>query len=123
MSVRLLKSGRSADLYEYVNEAGKSFVDEFISSCEVSQQKKIIKLLDTFIELGEIRNIEKFRCEENPVFVFKEFQARLYCFFLPDQTKKSIVLTHGTNKKRDKASSADLERAKRIYQEITKKKV
>ena len=119
MPIELLVKGKKADIYAYLKENGESHVVDFIEHLNVSEQKKITRHLEFFAERGELRNREKFRVEEKPIYAFKSFQVRILCFFLPNAVKRSIVLTHGLKKQQDAMSRSELDKANRIYKEIT----
>jgi phage-related protein len=91
---------------------------DFIDGLSIPDQKKAVRLLKEFADRGEIRNREKFRLEEPPIYALKSFQVRILCFFLPKAPKRTLVLTHGFIKKSDDAPTAEIERAKRIYVEV-----
>jgi hypothetical protein len=117
----MILDGEKAIIYEFVNETGKSEVTEFQKTLNLSDRKKVVKLLEWMSKTGKILNTEKFVNERGPIFAFKSGQIRIYCFFMPDIIPKTIVLTNACIKKSRKASPAELEKAERIYREITRK--
>ena len=108
-------NGPGADIYVYSTERGESPASEFISGLDKKSQRKVVALLVEFANRGEIRNTQRFRMEEKPIYCFKSDQTRIPCFFLPDKSKKTIVLTHGYKKQAQKLPSRELERAKNVY--------
>jgi hypothetical protein len=118
-SLKQLHSSEQAEILAYVDSRGKTLSLEFIEGLNESDQKKILRLLEEFTRRGEIRNREKFRFEEKPIYAFKSYQVRILCFFMPNAKKTTIVLTHGFIKKKDDMPPSELKRAKRIYQEIS----
>lgn len=82
-----------------------------------SDRRKVAALFDLFADFGEIRNREKFVLEEKPIFAFKSFRIRICCFFIPNASRRSIVLTHGFIKKKDDMPKEELDRAMRIHAE------
>jgi phage-related protein len=91
---------------------------DYIKNLNDSEKQKFLALINHFAEHGEIRNREKFRIEEKPIYAFKSFQLRVLCFFLPDMSKKTIVLTHAFKKKSEEMPKQEVERAKRIHNEV-----
>ena len=77
------------------------------------QRNKFMALFARMGDHGSISNPEKFKHEEDKIYVFKIFRVRMYCF----QNGIEWVLTNGCIKKRDKADPAELARAKRIQAE------
>lgn len=120
MPIKLLIEGKEADVYVYLNPRGDPLAFDFIQLLNDKDQLKIVRLLHDFAERGEIRNSEKFRLEEKQIFVFKSYQTRILCFYLPKAVKRTVVLTHGFIKKKDKIPRSELEQAKNIYKEIVR---
>jgi phage-related protein len=118
MAVKILHNGAQADISCYVDSHGRALAMDFIEGLSEGDQKKIVRLLQEFAARGEIRNREKFRLEEKPIYAFKSFQIRILCFFLPRTEKKSVVLTHGFKKKQDSMPPSELQKAKNIFNEI-----
>ena len=122
MPHKLYHSGASAEIHVYVNNRGVELVADFIDDLPSQEQKKVVRLIKDFSERGEIKNREKFRLEERSIYAFKSFQVRILCFFLPNSPKKTVVLTHGLKKQKDRLPQSELEKAKRIYEELTGRK-
>jgi hypothetical protein len=116
--IKLLLAGDGAEIYVYVNQRGDAIASDFIDGLSLSDAKKIVALLRRFADRGEVQNREKFRLEEKPIYAFKSSQVRLLCFYLPDASKRTIVLTHGLIKKQDELPPPELIKAKRIYAEV-----
>lgn len=117
MPIEIYHSGTRADIYVYVSPRGEAPASDFIDDLSESDQKKVVRLLKEFAERGQIRNREKFRVEEKPIYAFKSHQVRILCFYLPDSAKRTIVLTHGLRKKKDYLPAGEMEKALRIYAE------
>lgn len=122
MPIKLLTSGTKSDIFVYIDYRQACPTTDFIDELTKSEQVKIIALINRFAQHGEIRNEQKFRIEESPIFTFKSFQVRVPCFFLPGAEKRAIVLTHAFKKKSDKIPKQELERARRIYNEVNEEK-
>lgn len=118
MPVELYYSGSRADILVYVNQRGEALAVEFIERLPEQDKKKVVRLLREFGERGEIRNTQKFKLEEKPIYAFKSYQVRIPCFFLPDSPRRTIVLTHGLIKKADKLPQRELEKAMQICKEV-----
>ncbi len=118
MPIEEYYSGRKADIYVYVNPRGDALVSDFIEGLAPSEQKKIVRLIKYLGDRGEIQNVEKFRLEEKPIYALKSYQIRIPCFCLPQQVKRTLVLTHGFIKKSPKMPTSELEKAKNIQREI-----
>jgi len=118
MPIEEYYSGRKADIYVYVNPRGDALVSDFIEGLAPSEQKKIVQLIRYLGDHGEIQNAEKFRLEEKPIYALKSYQIRIPCFYLPQQAKRTLVLTHGFIKKSPKMPKSELEKAKNIHREI-----
>lgn len=102
----------------YVNQRGEGLAAGFIDELSDAEQKKDVSLLKEFGDRGEIRNTEKFKLEQKPIYAFKSYQVRIPCFYLPDSPKRTVVLTIGLIKKSDKLPPRELERAMQIHNEI-----
>lgn len=122
MNTKVLLQGQRADLLVYVSENGRVPVQEFADGLQHRDKAKLFQLFRQFGSEGEIQNRERFTKEEGPIFAFKPFKIRVYCFYFPDAPKRTLVLTHGCMKKQDKADPVQLEKAKAIYTIITKRK-
>ena len=121
MPVRHYYSGNGADIQLYENQRGDVLAAEFVDGLPEGDQLKIVRLLKEFAERGEIRNTQKFRLEQKPIYAFKSFQIRILCFYLPGSSKRTIVLTHGFVKKGDKLPKREILKALHIYDEIAGK--
>ncbi len=113
LSAKELFKGERFTIYEIVRE-GKSEIKDFLQSLKNERRelhKKLVKLLEIIAFQGPPKNEEKFRLEEDGIYVIKSFQARIFCFF---DAGKMIMLTHGVIKKGDRARPEDLKKAKDI---------
>lgn len=119
VKIKIIFSGKKAEIAQLVHSDGNSPAEEFIS--ELKKRKptefiKLIALLERFAEFGEIRDITKFRSEIPPLYAFKAQQTRLFCFFLPGASKKTIVLLNGYKKESRKLSTTDSKKALQLYE-------
>ncbi len=105
-----LITGKSLDIYAITND-GRCPVQEFIDGLESADQKKVIALLQRAANYGLSNNTEKFKKLKDNIWEFKSFQVRILCTL---EGRKVIILTHGFIKKRDKAPSSEIVRAKEL---------
>ncbi len=100
---------------EYARESNRDVPGlDFFKSLEPRWQARFVNLYKRLGDFGQIQNREMFRKESEGFWAFKAFQARLLCYFRPDQR---VVITHGFSKKGDAIRRQEFERAARIKQE------
>jgi len=116
--INLSANGNKADIYLYVDERDSEPVKSYIDSLQESEMKKIIRLFQLMLEQGEIKNKEKYKQLEKKIFEFKSEPHRVLCFILPGRKKKSFVLTNAFKKEKGKTPKEEIERSKRIRDEI-----
>jgi hypothetical protein len=116
--VRTYYPGSGAVIQVYENQRGEALAANFIDGLSDDQRLKFVRLLREFGERGEIRNTQRFRLEQKPIYAFKSNQNRILCFYLPDASNRTIILTHGFVKKGGKLPKRELARALQIYDEI-----
>ncbi len=118
MSVKEYVSGEKADIVVNVDQGGKCEVADFIDELEESDQKKVVHLFKMFCESGQIRNEEKFKNEDGPIYAFKSFQVRILCAFLPVTGKRTVILLLGLKKQKDRLAKSDLKKAQLLFDNI-----
>jgi len=118
VATELYYSGYEAEIRVYVNQRGDALASNFINGLLDRDKKKIVRLLQEFGDRGEIRNVQKFKLEEKPIYAFKAYQVRIPAFYLPGSPRRTIVLTHGFLKKADKMPPQEFQRALQIYNEV-----
>lgn len=115
----LYKQGKGAIINVYTPIKNKtSPVISYVNKLKETEKTKIIALITRFANEGEIRNKEKFKIEEHPIYCFKSDDIRVLCFFLPNPQMKSIVLTNCYKKKSNKMPPSEFKRALSIYKQI-----
>jgi hypothetical protein len=119
--VRQYYSGNGADIQVYENKRGDALAADFVDGLPEGDQVKDVRLMKEFAERGEIRNTQKFRLEQKPIYTLESFQIRILCFYLPGSSKRTIILTHGFVKKGDKLPKRELSKALQIHGEIAGK--
>ena len=92
---------------------GESPARDFIEGLSDSDRRKLAALFDRMAEVGQIRNLQRFRKIEGDIWEFKSDQIRIGCF----QEGRVWFLTHGFIKKSDKWRPEEKKRAQRIMRE------
>lgn len=85
----------------------------YLDGLEVARRRKLYVLFTLLANVGRSTNPEQFKKLKGKLFEFKRYQDRMPCF----QEGKTWVITHGFQKKRDKARPSEIERAERIMAE------
>jgi len=116
--INLSAIGSKADIYLYIDERGSKPVELYIESLQEDEQKKIIRLFKFMLDLGEIKNKEKFKQLEKNIFEFKSEPHRVLCFILQGFKKKSYVLTNAFMKEKGKTPKKEILKANKIKKEI-----
>jgi phage-related protein len=112
MNIVNLKSGSNFTLYAVV-EHGRCAVQEFIDSLVQDHQRQIINLFNYILENGPPRNVEKFKSLGDNVYELKTRSGvRILCFF---GIQKSLVLTHGFYKVKQRQLQREKEKAKEFH--------
>lgn len=93
------------------DESGRYRGREYFDKLRVPDKAKLQALIEREcdIQLG-IRDVTKFRNEQDGIWAFKAHQHRLFCFFHYER----VCITHGVRKKQDKVLPSELKIAKRI---------
>jgi len=118
MLVRELYARPAARLAVYVDDIGRCPTIDFIDELPESEKKKLIRLFQRTCEIGIPNNREKFRKEKGEIYAFKSFQVRVLCFYLPGQSRRTLVLTHALKKKADELKASELDRAAEIRKKV-----
>lgn len=92
----------------YFDSNGKSVALDYFESLDDGNQIKLMGLFELMGGLGEIRNKEKFRYEDDKIYAFKPQPHRFLCFFF---TGHKIIVTNAFHKKSDKLPQNEKERA------------
>ncbi len=94
----------------YFNESESSPALQYFEQLSVDRQRKVLRLFRFMAEIGELKDITKFRYEGDGVYAFKPQPDRFLCFFF---TEKKIIITNAFEKKRDKLPVSEKEKALR----------
>ena len=92
----------------YYTEVGKSPAKEYFDSLDRDRKTDAFTLFKTMVQIGQIRNIQKFRHEGDKIYAFKPKPDRFLCFFF---SAKKIIITNAFEKKQDKLPLNEKKRA------------
>ena len=92
----------------YFDERGNSAAREYYEALSTERRVKLLKLVRLMGEIGRIFDTTKFRNEGDQVFAFKPQPDRYLCFFV---TGKKIIITNAFEKKSQKLSQGEKDRA------------
>lgn len=83
----------------YFDESHKSEALEYYNSLSANERMQLLKLVKRMGDVGEIKDITKFRNEGDKIYAFKPQPNRFLCFF---NEGKKIIITNGFRKKQPK---------------------
>jgi hypothetical protein len=98
----------------YFNDVDRSEALDYYEKLNAERQLQLSKLLIWMGDLGSIKNKEKFRHEEDGIYVFKPKPDRFFCFFFKGG---KIIITNAYEKKTDKMSKKDFDKAVKLQQD------
>ncbi len=104
----VIYKGKFFTLEWYFNSRGKSAVLEYFNELSLDRKKKLLKLIETMGDVGQIFNKEKFRNEGDQIYAFKPVPDRFLCFFVKGS---KIIITNAFEKKTDKLSPTEKDKA------------
>lgn len=111
MDVVELASGPKCGFYAIVVQ-GKCIVQDYISTLQEKDKKKVIALLDHICHSGPPTNEEKFRYLGDQIWELKTSSAiRILGFFINPLLRKQIVLTHGFRKPKNRILQREKKKA------------
>jgi hypothetical protein len=95
-----------------LHESGKMQAREFLEGemCPEKDKRAFLRAFEVMSSQGVIRNDERFKVEQSPIYAFKSFQARIPTF----QVGTTWFLAYGFIKKRDRWRPEEIQRALRI---------
>ena len=103
--------GEAFQIEFYYDEKGKSQPIDYIANrFQNADAKKLLYLLQTMGDHGQIRNKEKFRHEGDGIYAFKPQPHRFLCFFFEGS---KIIITNAFMKKQQKLPDNEKEKAVR----------
>jgi len=104
----------------YYDDKGISQAIEYFEELKKIQKAKLMTLFKKMADIGEIRDMEKFRYEGDKIYAFKTKPDRFLCFFIKG---KKIIVTNAFHKKTNKLPIVEKEKAlkcKNNYEERLK---
>jgi len=113
--------GEKLDIAFARNQSGASPAEEFFNNLSKLEQTKLMVLFKMLADSdpGRVLNPEKFGRLGDGLFEFKSFQIRMPYAYASNE-KGTVIISHGFIKKKDKAPSSEIERARRILAEDDK---
>lgn len=108
----IIYNGPEFTIEWYFNDQGKSSAQQYFDQLPFARQKKLMALVKLMGNQGKIHDIKKFRNEGNGIYAFKPKPDRFFCFFF---TGSKIIITNAYEKKADKMSQPDKDKAQRCY--------
>jgi len=117
----VLYQGTAFTIEWYYDEKGRSPAREFFLELTDERQSDLLALAQRLGEIGQIRDITKFRNEGDKIFAFKPQPERFLCFFF---TGRKVIITNAFHKKSNKLPPGEKERAlrtKKDFEERLKK--
>ena len=83
----------------YFDSSHKSEALEYYNALNANDRIQLLKLVKRMGDVGEIKDITKFRNEGDKIYAFKPQPNRFLCFF---NEGKKIIITNGFRKKQTK---------------------
>lgn len=102
----------------HLDARGKSQARDYYEELSKSQKEKLEYLFRMLGDTGKIRNIEKFRDEDDQIYAFKPQPDRFLCFFYKGG---KVIVTNAFVKKKDKLSPREKEKALRLKDDYIKR--
>ena len=102
----------------YVDNRGKSSVQEYFLKLPSKRKDKVTALFMLMGKVGKIFNKEKFRYEGNQIFAFKPSPDRFLCFFF---TKAKIIVTNAFEKKTSKLPKKEKNKSLKLMNDYIKR--
>ncbi len=120
MNITRLFSGSAFDLYALVIDE-KCQVWEYISSLDGQNQTQAFALFNHILEKGPPHNKEKFRNIGNGIYELKTWRGmRILSFFGSSSLPRSLILTHGFPKPKEKGLAREKKKAVKWHKEYLK---
>lgn len=102
----------------YLDSRGKSQARDYYEELPKDQKAKLEFLFRMLGDTGKIRNIEKFRDEDDKIYAFKPKPDRFLCFFYKGA---KVIVTNAFEKKQDKMDPREKEKALRFKDDYIKR--
>ncbi|MBK8502707.1 MAG: type II toxin-antitoxin system RelE/ParE family toxin [Saprospiraceae bacterium] len=108
MKEYIVYEGAHFSIEWYYNEKGKSEPLKFYEDLDRNQRIQLLELVKLLGDIGQIRNITKFRNEGDGIYAFKPKPNRFLCFF---SHQGKVIITNGFTKKADKLTKNHKQKA------------
>lgn len=108
--IQVAYRGREKRVVWTPDVSGRMHGKEYYEKLADKERGAFFALFRWMGDVGEIRNEEKFRHEEDGIYVFKTKRHRLLCFL----DGRDVVVTHGIKKQKGKLHRKELQRSQRI---------
>lgn len=116
---RIARKGKVFTIAYARDREGSYPGEQFFNALSLADKAKLMKLFEILGDHGKHSNEQKFGDLGDGLYEFKSFQIRMP-FAYSSHEKGVVLITHGFIKKRDKAPPAEIERARRIFDEDQK---
>lgn len=78
----VIYKGKKFTIEWYYDDRGKSEVFDYFNKLTLDRQLKLYQLVKLIGDIGSIKNIEKFRHEDDQIYAFKPNPDRFFLFLL-----------------------------------------
>lgn len=110
--------GAVMTVYALTRPNGRCDFNDFRVSLAEDERQRLDALVVRLADYGSHPSQERFRRELKNVYALKGHQVRVLSFYGNDGHGRSLVLTHGFKKKKDKMPPTELERAVQLRTEF-----
>jgi phage-related protein len=100
--------GEAFTIEWYFDPSDKSEALDYYKSLNTSERIQLLKLFKRMGDIGEIKDLTKFRNEGDKIYAFKPQPDRFLCFF---NEGSKIIVTNGFRKKQSKLPTNEKENA------------
>lgn len=100
--------GKEYTIEWYFNHRGYSQALDYFENLSPAFQDKLLYLFKAMGDLGQIKNLQKFRNEGDEIYAFKPQPDRFLCFFFKG---RKIIVTNAFRKKQNKLPKNEKEKA------------
>lgn len=121
MRTERLRSGEYADITAITEEDGSCQVRDFLQRLDVRAQKKVFMLFELYCACGQSKNTEKLGNVSANIWVFRSIGTRIFCFFMPDAGKTTLVLTHAIDCEQSSSDDKEVRKAEEYFRQCRRK--
>lgn len=105
----LLYQGARFRVEWFYGSNGRSQARDYFLALSDERKAKFLALVKRFADIGEIRDVTKFRFEGEKIFAFKPQPDRYLCFFF---CGSKVIITNAFQKKGQKLPEKEKEKAR-----------